>query len=133
MLSTILVFLIILIFGNTIWRRSIAEAIRYKRNKKQIKELYKSLSIINHILRIYPIKLCYAPNHLKKYYVIRCFNIILFVVMSVLLLTFSNIDKALSIIFLSFTLIPILIDYLYLLFKSPSGWKTINFDIYKNP
>lgn len=137
MFPVILVYISLLIIVNCSWRRGIAEAVAYGRNKKEKKRFYRETPMIRHILRFYPSDVCHAPRHLKLYCFFRTFNAAVLVVSTVLTLIFvPSIDEYkfwYFIIYASILFIPVLVEFLYVAVKSPPGWKTVDFGIFKNP
>ena len=133
MKSIIIAHIAVFIAVNIFWRRNISEAMDYKRNKKQLRQFRKETPLIWHVLRVYPVKECHAPRHLKMYYFFRVFNLTFLILSIILAPPESEYSFIYFLVYAAILILPVIVELLYLMISSPVGWKSIDFDIYKNP
>lgn len=112
------------------------DAIDYRRSKSAQKKLRKEMGVLRRILRIYPLKISFAPRHMRLFLLVRAICLFLLVV-EVLVFVFwrgcsENVWRIVFISKISCIYAPF---YLYLIvrFHMLTGPKILDFDRVDNP
>ena len=137
MTGVYLAYVLSFIIVNAVWRAGIADAMDYKKNKKRRREYKKETPFIRRILRIYPVKDCSAPRHLKIYYFFRAFNALVMII-ALITLPSENAPGRYDllihyIVYAAILFLPIIPEMIYQIIFGKYGGKPTDFSIYKKP
>ncbi len=116
-------------------RTCVREAIKYKRNKKQIKAILNNMGPVKRLLRLYFPAESYAPNNMRYFQVFRIINTIGLCTDQLLfaVLEDHSIWEYLLCARILILYVPFLIYNFYAILMGPPGEKNIDFNIFKNP
>ena len=122
------------LFMGAIVRTCVRDALKFRRNKKQFKTFMLSVGLIKRLFCLYSPSDSNAPNNMRYFQCFRIVNVISFCIdLFFLILRESTIWEHILLARIILLYVPFVFYILYAIIKGPSGHKTIDFSIFKNP